>query len=143
MRSMKVRTWDHMEVIIPNADMFTKPFINWTHQDSIIRTVIPIKIDRVDDPHRVQQLLYAVLQALQPVLDDPSPEVYLRELSDTLLEFEVRYFLNIHEQGSVSRVRSVVLFAIWDAFRAAGIKAPYPHQALEVSSGLMVHPRDE
>ena len=47
MRSMTIRSWDRMEVIIPNSDMFTKAFVNWTHQDSIVRSVITIKVNHM------------------------------------------------------------------------------------------------
>ena len=42
-RAMRICSWDNMEVLIPNAETFNKPFTNWTHQDSIVRTVIPLK----------------------------------------------------------------------------------------------------
>ncbi len=127
MRSMKIRTWDHMEVIVPNADLFTKPFVNWTHQDSIVRTVVMIRLDRVEDPHFVQELIYKVLNDFPLVVDDPEPEVFMKELSESLLEMQVRYYINLQIVNSRARVRSEVLFAIWDCFKQHNIHPPYPH----------------
>ena len=129
-RSLKIRTWDRMDVIVPNMDIFTKPFVNWTHQDSIVRSVIKINVNRSDDPHRIQELILGILVDLASVVDQPSPEVLMKEISESLVELEIRYFINLHVERSRSRVRSEVLFAIWDSFKENGIKAPFPVQEI-------------
>ena len=137
MRSMKVRTSDHVEVIVPNSDMFTKPFVNWTLQDSIVRSVIIIRLDRIDDPHAVQNLIYGVLKNCRALVDDPAPEVFMTELSESLIQMEVRYCINLQVDPSRSRVRSEVLFAIWDCFQQHGIHPPYPHVDMVADSVSM------
>ncbi len=129
-RSMKIRTWDHMEVIVPNTEMFTQPFTNWTHQDAIVRSVIRVNIDRRDDPHRVQQLILNILVEMPCVQNDPYPQVFMKEMSESLIELEVRFFLNLEIEKSRARVRSEVLFAIWDIFKRHGIRAPFPRYDL-------------
>lgn len=130
-RSMTVRSWDHMEVMVPNAETFNKSFTNWTHQDSIVRTVIPIKVHREDDPAMVQRLIFDVLEVMPEVLDDPMPQVFLKRIDESLIEFEVRYFINVAQHSRVE-TRSMVLFSIWAQFKAVGIRAPYPHQELTI-----------
>lgn len=125
-RALKIRTWDHMDVIVPNSEVFTKPFINWTHHDSIVRSVVKIKVDRADDPLKVQQLILNVLKEHKSVVKDPEPEVFMKEISDSLIEFEVRYHINLSIDGCRPRVRSSVLFAVWECFKKHGIRAPKP-----------------
>lgn len=125
-RAVSVRTWDHMEHVVPNTEIFNKAFINWTARDNNVRTVVPIKIGRHDNPHEVRSIIQHVLINHKDVLKDPTPEVFLKEMSDTLMSFEVRYFVNIRQVRSRTSVLSVVLMAIWDAFAAHGIKPPYP-----------------
>jgi len=124
-RSMRVSSWDNMEVLIPNAETFNKPFTNWTHQDNIVRTVIPIKVSRRDDPVVVQQLILDVLAIIPEVLSDPPAQVFLKQIDEALIEFEARYFINIEEHTRFE-VRSKVLFAITAQFKAAGVKPPIP-----------------
>lgn len=126
LRSMMIRTWDRMEVIVPNADMFTKPFTNWTHQDSIVRTVINIKIHRSDDPHRVKQVIIDVLAKIKAVVDNPAVEVFMQEMNDSLVEMQVRYYVVLSPLQARAKVRSEVLFALWDAFKTHNIHPPYP-----------------
>ncbi|HVY53314.1 MAG TPA: mechanosensitive ion channel domain-containing protein, partial [Gammaproteobacteria bacterium] len=131
-RAVTIRTWDHMEVIVPNTEIFNKSFVNWTVKDDVVRTVITIKIDRQDNPHHVQSVIYEVLHQHKDVLKDPVPEVLMKEMIDTMCEFEVRYFINIRNVVSRVSVRSDVLFTIWNAFAQHGIKAPNVRQEILV-----------
>lgn len=129
-RAITVRTWDHMELMVPNAEIFNKSFTNWTARDNIVRTVSNIKISRYDNPHEVKVIIYNVLAAHKEVLKDPAPEVYLREMNDSLINFEIRYYVNIRQVISRTKVLSSVLMNVWDEFALHGIKAPYPQQEI-------------
>lgn len=133
-RSMRVSSWDNMEVLIPNAETFNKPFTNWTHQDSVVRTVVPIKVSRADDPALIQQLILDVLISTPEILADPPPQVFLKQIDDALIEFEARYFINV-QLYTRFEVRSQVLFAIMAQFKAAGVKPPIPPFSVEIKEG--------
>ncbi len=133
-RAITIRTWDHVEVIVPNTEIFTKSFMNWTAKDHIVRTIIPIKINRHDSPLEVQAIIMKVLSSHANVLTDPLPEVFLKELSDALIEFEVRYFVNLRQIKSRIGLRSEVLMAIWQAFEAHEIHPPYPYHEIHVKN---------
>ncbi len=129
MRSMTVKTWDRMEVLVPNSEMFDKPFTNWTHQDSIVRTVAKIKVSRDENITQIQQIIHKVLSEIPEIVTDPAPQVFLKEIEEVLLELEVRYFINLAQtvHGRAS-MRSVVLMAIWHALKAEGIRPPHDAQ---------------
>lgn len=132
-RSMRVSSWDNMEVLIPNAETFNKPFTNWTHQDSIVRTVVPIKVSRADDPTMVQQLILDVLAIIPEILAEPAPQVFLKQIDEALIEFEIRYFINV-QLYTRFEIRSKVLFAINAQFKAAGVQPPIPPISVELKS---------
>jgi potassium efflux system protein len=132
-RAVTIRTFDHMEVLVPNAEIFSKTFTNWTAHDNIVRTVATIKINRHDNPQEVQALIYDVLASQKKVLKNPETEVYLYELAEGLIEFEVRFYVNLKEVKSRTAVRSEILIAIWDMFEKSGIKPPYPHHEILVN----------
>lgn len=141
-RSMRVSSWDNMEVLIPNAETFNKPFTNWTHQDNVVRTVVPIKVSRADDPIIIQQLILDVLAIIPEILIDPAPQVFLKQIDDALIDFEVRYFINV-QLYTRFEIRSKVLFAIMAQFKAAGVKAPIPPINVELIEGNNHHVRIE
>lgn len=131
-RAMRVSSWDNMEVLIPNAETFSKPFTNWTLQDNIVRTVVPVKVSRADDPGMVQRLISDVLVIIPEVLSVPEPQVLLKKIDDVLIEFEIRYFINVQNHTRFE-VRSNVLFAIMAQFKAAGVKSPIPSLSVELN----------
>jgi potassium efflux system protein len=133
-RSMRVSSWDNTEVLIPNAETFNKPFINWTHQDNIVRTVIPIKVSRADDPVMIQQLILDVLAIIPEIVADPPVQVFLKKIDEALIEFEARYFINV-QLHTRFEVRSKVLFAITAQFKAAGVKPPVEPITVEFKDG--------
>lgn len=133
-RSMRVSSWDNTEVLIPNAETFNKPFTNWTHQDGIVRTVIPIKVSRSDDPVMIQQLILDVLAIIPEIVSEPPVQVFLKKIDDVLIEFEARYFTNVQIHNRVE-VRSKVLFAITAQFKAAGVRPPVEPITVEIKDG--------
>ena len=130
-RSIRVRSWDNMDVLIPNAEAFNKPFTNWTHQDSIVRTVVPIKVSRSDDPVMVQQLMLEVLDTIEEIELKPPRQVLLKQIDEALIEFEIRYFINVQLHARVE-VKSKVLLALTEKFRIMGVRAPIPPISIEL-----------
>ena len=130
-RSMRVSSWDNMEVMIPNAETFSKPFTNWTLQDNVVRTVVPIKVCRSDDPNMIQSLILEVLAIIPEILTDPPPQVFLKQIDEALIEFEVRYYINV-QLYTRFEIRSKVLFAITAQFTAAGVKPPITPFSVEL-----------
>lgn len=130
-RSMRVSSWDNTEILIPNAETFNKPFINWTHQDSVVRTAIPIKVSREDDPMLVQSLIFEVLAIIPEILDEPPSQVLLKQVDEALINFEVRYFIDVRLHTRFE-IRSKFLFALMAQFKAAGIRPPIPPLSIEI-----------
>jgi potassium efflux system protein len=132
MRSLTVYTGDHAEVLVPNSEVFSKAFTNWTHQDNVVRTVLNIKVAREDDPNLVRTTLLNVLKDIQGIVADPPPEVYFKSMDDALIEFEIHYFVNLQVTQSRLGMRSKVLFSIWEHFKSAGIQPAHPQQDIHV-----------
>ncbi|WP_242602344.1 mechanosensitive ion channel domain-containing protein [Legionella rowbothamii] len=133
-RCMRVSSWDNMEILIPNAETFNKPFTNWTHQDGIVRSVVPIKVSRADDPVMIQQLILDVLAIIPEIVPDPPAQVFLKKIDEALIEFEARYYVNV-QLHSRFEVRSNVLFAITAQFKAANVRPPVEPLAIEIKEG--------
>ena len=61
------------------------------------------------------------------VLDQPECKCLLVAFGDSGLELEVRIWIADAHNG-VQNVKSDVLLRIWELFREAGIKVPYPQR---------------
>ena len=129
-RAVTVRTWDHIELVIPNTEIFNKSFTNLTAKDNVVRIVTYVKASRLDSPHQIRLIIQNVLNTHKEVQKDPAPEVYLKEMNDSLTTFELRYYVNIRQVTSRTSVVSSVLMRIWDEFATHGFKTPYPQQEI-------------
>lgn len=129
-RAVTVMTWDHTALVVPNAEIFNRTFTNLTARDNVLRCVVPIKISRHDNPHHIQTIIHRVINENRFILDDPMPEVFLKEMNDLLLSFELRFYVNIRQVKSRTMVVSALLMSVWDAFDRHGIKPPYPQQEI-------------
>jgi potassium efflux system protein len=131
-RATTIKTWDNMDVIIPNAETVSQALTNWTHHDSIVRTTLDINIDYSENPYQAQAIIMQVLRRHAAVVSFPDPSVLLTDFAVYSLKFQVRYFIDLSLGKSRAEVRSEVLFAIWDSLRASGIEIPFPHQSVEI-----------
>ena len=133
-RAVTMMTWDHTALVVPNVEIFNKTFTNLTARDNIVRCIVRIKISRTDNPQRVQFIIGQVVSEMPLILTSPEPAVYLKEMSDLLLNFELRYYVNIRQIKSRTLVVSELLMSIWKAFEHHGIKPPYPQQEIFIRS---------
>lgn len=140
-RSVTVTTDDHKELLVPNADIFSKAFMNWTHRDTIIRKFFPIKVNRLDDPQRVKDIILEALKPISQILITPPPAVYFLKMEDMLLEFYVEYFVDTRQVRSRDMLHSTVLFALWNRFQSENIH--WPEYAHEIRVETAAHPMKE
>lgn len=149
MRATTIKNWDNMEVIIPNAEAVSKPLINWTHHDTIVRTLIHLRIGFNENPHQVQAIIHQVVSRHPAVVSQPKVEIFLLEFGETAMVFEIRYHIDLTFCNSRPQVKSEILFSLWDTLKTAGIELPYPRQEVEVSTahpvrnkGIIWPPKD-
>lgn len=133
MRALIVKTFDNESVIIPNADVISNAFTNWTHGDQIHRTILWVGASYEADPHRAQALIEAALQAHPAVLADPEPLVLLWNFADASIRFRVQYYIDL-SQNHLLKTHHDILFAVWDRFKEAGIRMPYPQRDLYIKT---------
>ncbi len=134
-RSLTVKTWDNMEVIIPNTDTMTSPFINWTHQDANVRTTLRVGIAYKEDPHSVIKYIKEIIDANNSILKTPRAEVFLDEFADSSVNLRIQYYINVDKYNRLN-IKSEVLLAIWDRFKQENIEIPYPQSDLHIKDAV-------
>ncbi|ALG66645.1 mechanosensitive ion channel domain-containing protein [Beggiatoa leptomitoformis] len=136
-RSLVVRKWDNQEVIVPNADIITNSFTNWTHSDDIVRFTLRLRISYDSDPYHVIKILTKVLQDSPDIVTAPPvSQVNLWEFGDSWMVFRVDYHINVRT-NSVLQSRNRLTLHIWDALKAADIRMSYPQHELYVKNLLV------
>jgi potassium efflux system protein len=133
MRSLTVKTWDNQEVIIPNSEVISHAFTNWTHTDNVVRTKLVVGVSYDADPRQARQIIERALKHNPAVLDPPEPRVWLSEFGDSSVQFHVQYFMDVRRYNRLE-VKSQVLLGIWDALKEADIVIPYPQRDVYIKA---------
>lgn len=129
MRALTVLTWDNEEVIIPNSTMMNAPFINWTHSDNILRTVIWVEISYKDDETQAQQILEDIIRQHEMIIKEMEHMALAWRFTERGVLFRVHYHTDLLHYDRLS-VRSQIILTIRRRFREADITIPHSQQDL-------------
>jgi small-conductance mechanosensitive channel len=130
-RYVSVVTRDGVEHLIPNETLISERVENWTHTNSHTRLKIPVRVAYDTDVHRAIGICVQAACQTPRVLAEPECRCLLVAFGDNGLELEVRIWIGDAQNG-VQNVKSEVLLRIWDLFREAGIRVPYPQRDVTV-----------
>lgn len=125
-RSIRARTFDNVEMVIPNSDFVTTPFTTYTGGSHEIRLRIPIGASYDDDHNYVVETLTDVAKAHPLVMKDPVPDVRIENFGDFSIDYQI--YLWIESPMVWAIVKNELHHAILDAFADKGITIPFPTQ---------------
>ncbi len=130
-RYVSVVTRDGVEHLIPNETLISERVENWTHTNSHTRLKIPVSVHYDTDVHQAIDICVRAASQIERVLEQPECRCLLIGFGDSGLSLEVRIWIGDAHNG-VQNVKSAVLLKIWEMFREAGIKIPYPTRDVRV-----------
>lgn len=131
-RACVLETFDGRWIVVPNEHFITTRVVNYSDQGSANRYVAEFSVSYDTDINRVPGIIEEAVAALPFVLTQPTgPDCELAGFGESAVDFEVKYWVNGIDDGKNS-YGSPVLFAIWNALKAAGISMPYPHRVVEL-----------
>ncbi len=131
-RATKIETFDRATVIVPNSDLISNRVMNWMHNGSMGRIIIPVGVSYDADPEQVREILLKIAEESEHIASYPSPTVYFMDFGASSLDFQLRcYIQNIDNSLSA---KSALRFAIFKALKEANIEIPFPQQDIHVRS---------
>jgi small-conductance mechanosensitive channel len=133
-RYVSVVTRDGVEHLIPNETLISERVENWTHTNSHTRLKIPVRVHYDTNVHEAIDVCVRAARQTERVLEDPECKCLLIAFGDSALELEVRIWISDAQNG-VQNVKSAVLLRIWEMFRDAGIRVPYPQREVHLHPG--------
>jgi small-conductance mechanosensitive channel len=126
-RYVVVRDRDGVDTLVPNQNLITNAFINWSYSDQRVRIKLPVTVSYEDDPEVALKLLLEAAENHPRILRDPPPVSRLMSFDDYGMRLEIRFWIADPVNG-VNNVRSDVNRAIWRIFQAHGVQIPVPQQ---------------
>lgn len=133
-RSTTVRSLNSISIIVPNANFISETVVNWSHGDPRVKLDLSVGVSYNSDPDAVVRSVREVLAEHPDVIEDPEPEIFLREFGDSSWNIQLWFWIPHASIGR--RVRSDVNWAIVTKFRANGVEIPYPQRDLHLRSPL-------
>ncbi len=133
MRSTHVRSFDGIDIVIPNSEFISSNVTNWTMQDTIVRARVTVGVSYAADPLLVKKILLGIAHKHPNVLVDPTPTVWFLDFADSALIFDlVCWFATPPARWEfMTQVR----FEIMKEFAKHGIEIPFPQRTLSFLGG--------
>lgn len=126
-RTTLVRTFDNVEILVPNSDLVSKKFINWTLSDKVRRIRVPFGVAFGTDKEKLKQVVTEAAQNIPITVIDRPPQVWLSKIGESSLDFELVVWVN--ETLVDSPPMGTQAWYTWEvesALRAHNISIPFP-----------------
>lgn len=129
-RTTVIKTFNNVEVIVPNTNLVNNELINYTHSDPIIRIDVPIGVSYNSDPFKVKEVLIKNLSKLENVLENPKVTVFFNDFGESSLNFQVSVWTDNALKKKV--IESEARYAIWKALQENNIEIPFPQRDIHI-----------
>ena len=139
-RVVQLRTFDGERVLVPCAEVLSKPIVNLTTLGRR-RTTLEVGVACEADLEQARQVLVAAVEEADGVLERPPAEVWVKEFDDSAVTLAVRFW-HAPDIASLWRVRSHVAVAVKQALDGAGIEIPFPQRVLTFATTGVDHESD-
>lgn len=130
LRATSMKTYDGLDVVVPNKYFLTEPLINLTLTNDR-RFSLEVGVSYGDDLGKVKRVLEEVLASQPELLPDRPREVFATGFGDSSITFLVRAWVEFPGDVSYFRVPDAVVREIKAAFDREGITIPFPIRTLD------------
>src|SRR5690554_170324 len=120
----KLTTPDNKEVIIPNGSLSNGNTTNFSTEDTR-RVDFTFGVGYDSDIKKTKEVIMSVIQSNPSILKEPAPSVNVSELADSSINFLTRVWVKKEDYWAIN---FDTIERVKEAFDAAGIDIPYPHQ---------------
>jgi len=133
-RTSRIRTRDGDIIIVPNSQLAGAAVINYSSPDPLHRVTVSLQVAYVNPPTLAIGMLLDAAKGVDGVLDDPAPYVFVTQIDDPLMGYDVHMWVN--DYAVVPRVKSDFGRLVWYQSHRHGVPLPSPAQDLYLYDGV-------
>ncbi|NDJ22257.1 mechanosensitive ion channel [Nostoc sp. B(2019)] len=134
-RSTYIRTLDDIVVIVPNSRLLDTEVVNWNHQSSASRLVLPVRVAYEVNINTIRSALLKVARENHDVLKKPTPLVWFQGYGEDFLNFQLLVWIS--KPRKQFQIKSDLYFQIDEILRQENIHIPFPQRSLNLRSGSL------
>lgn len=128
LRATEMYTLDGRLVVIPNADIFTSPIVNFSRPNTR-RIELTVGVGYPSNLDQVREIALEAIHAVEGLLQEPSPALYFNQFGDSAINLTLYYWIDTR-LNDVLKAKDQGLVAVKAAFDRARIEIPYPIQVV-------------
>jgi len=130
LRVTVLRTFQGLNVLIPNRDVFQKPLTNYTKTNDR-RIDLELGVSYADDLEKVKTLAEKTIGDLPFLLKGREVNLYYDEFGSSSINFKVMFWIQYPDQPGYLKAKSEAIMAIKKAFDKNDITIPFPIRTLD------------
>ncbi len=138
LRATKIKTTDHIIIIIPNNEIMKRDIVNYTSISTKIRVRINVGVAYDTDIEKAKDLIKDVAGEAAWISKEPPPKVVVRNFGDSSVDLQLRVWIDN------ARKRMDTISYITDKVKAAfdknGIEIPYPKRDITIIERSIAEP---
>ena len=132
-RASFIRTEDNALVALPNSQVVSKEYRNWTLNDSTRRHQVDVGVAYGSDIQYVIETLLEVMNSASFLLKTRPPDVLFVEFGDNAILLRARFWIPVEIR---TRSASMLRQRFEEAFRARGIVIAFPQLDVHLNPGV-------
>lgn len=135
LRTVLLRTFDGLDVYVPNRTVLENPLVNFTISPNR-RLTLPVGVGYGSDLALVQRTLVDVARSVPGVLPDPAPAAWVTGFGPSSIDFSVLVWFEV-AASNLWEVQSDLAMAVKGALDGAGIEIPFPQRTVSLEPGVV------
>ncbi len=137
LRATVMRTFTGQRVLIPNAQVFKNPLINYT-QTRTRRVDLAVGVAYSDDLEKARRVAIEAVQGVEGRDESREVELFYQEFGGSSINFQIRFWIPFTtRQTDYLAARSEAIIRIKKAFDDSDITIPFPIRTLDFAGGVV------
>ncbi len=134
LRATKIKTTDHITIIIPNNEIMKRDIVNYTIISSKIRVRINIGIAYDANIEKAKELILEVAKSADWISKAPLPVVVVKNFGESSVDLQLRVWI----KDARKRIHTIsyITDRVKEAFDKNGIEIPYPKRDITITNKL-------
>ncbi|MDC0931785.1 mechanosensitive ion channel [Methylophilaceae bacterium] len=128
-RYTALRRLDGVEILIPNEKLLTDEITNLTFSNTTVKFPLDLQISYESSIDRAIEIILSVCAKESRVIEEPKPNVYVKEFADSGINLHVSCYVTDPAKGFMG-LKSDMYRAIFKEFKSNEIEIPYPHRTM-------------